>query len=69
MKRSWPNFRFYPSICLERLRKSPKKTCQDTRCRGRDFNLGPPEYEGLFTTRPRLSVSGSGRDAKCNGCL
>jgi hypothetical protein len=49
-KRSWPNLRNYPSISLERLRKTTKTPSQDSRCPGRNFNLGPPEYEA---TRPQ----------------
>jgi hypothetical protein len=57
-KRPWPNLRYSPVICLEGLRKNTKNLSQDSRCPGRDLNLGPPEYEaGVLTTRPRRSVA------------
>jgi hypothetical protein len=59
-KRSWPDWRYYPGICLERLRKTTKNLSQDIPSMGRDLNAGPPEYEvGVLTNRPRLSVHGS----------
>jgi hypothetical protein len=34
-----------------------KNLSQDSRCPGRDFNPGPPEYEaGVLITRPRRLV-------------
>jgi hypothetical protein len=48
-KRSWPNLRYYPGICLEGLRKTTKNLSQDNRSPGRDLNPGPPEYEGVFS--------------------
>jgi hypothetical protein len=49
-KRSWPNLRYYPNICLEGLRKTTKIPSQDSRFPGRDLNPGPPEYEaGVLT--------------------
>jgi hypothetical protein len=55
-KRSWPNFRHYRGICLDKLRKTTNK-CQDNRSPRRDLNRGPLKYEaGLLTTRPRRSV-------------
>jgi hypothetical protein len=57
-KRSWPNLRLYPRICLEGLRKTTKNLSQDSRYPGRDLKPGPPEYEaGALTTRPRRSVN------------
>jgi hypothetical protein len=44
-KRSWPNLRYYPNICLEDLRKSTKNLSQDSRYPGWDLNPGPPEYD------------------------
>jgi hypothetical protein len=41
-KRSWPQLRDYPSICLEGLRKT---LSQDSWSSGRDLNLGPSEDE------------------------
>jgi hypothetical protein len=56
-KRSWPNLRYYPSICLEGLRKTTKNLSQDTRSPVRDLNPGPPEYEeGVLTTQLQRSV-------------
>jgi hypothetical protein len=43
--RSWPNLRYYPSIFLERLRKTAKGHSQDSRFPGRDMNPGPPAYK------------------------
>lgn len=42
----WPNFRFYPGIFLERLRRTTKNFSRDSRFPGRRWNLGPSEYEG-----------------------
>jgi hypothetical protein len=48
-KRSWPNLRYYPGICLEGLRKTTKNLSQDSR--------SPPEYEaGELTTQLQRSV-------------
>jgi hypothetical protein len=58
-KRTWPNLRYYPRMCLEGLRKTTKHLSQDSRSPGRDLNPGPPEYEaGVLTTRSRHSVCG-----------
>jgi hypothetical protein len=52
-KRSWPNSRYYPGICLERLKKTMKTLSQDSRSPGRDLNPEPPEYEArVLTTLP-----------------
>jgi hypothetical protein len=56
IKRSWPNLRRYPGICVEGLRKTTTNLSQDSRSPGRDLNPGPPEYEGVLTTRPGRSV-------------
>jgi hypothetical protein len=57
-KRSWPNLKYCPGICLERLRKTTKNLSQDSRSPGRGFHPGPPEYEvGVLTTRPHFSDS------------
>jgi hypothetical protein len=57
-KRSWPNLRYYPDICLEGLRKKTKNLSQFIRSPGRDLNPGPPEYEAeVLTTRPRRSMA------------
>jgi hypothetical protein len=50
-KRSCPNKRYYPGICLEELRKTMKDLSQDSRSPGRDLKPGTPEYEaGVLTT-------------------
>jgi hypothetical protein len=52
-KRSWPNLRYCPGICLDGLRKTTKKLSQDSKSVGRDLNPGPPDYKtGVLTTRP-----------------
>jgi hypothetical protein len=44
--------KFYPSICMEELRKTAKKFSKDIRFPGRDLNRGLPEYEaGVLSTR------------------
>jgi hypothetical protein len=48
-KRSWPNLRYYPGICLG-LRKTTKNLSQDSRTPGRDLNPGPPKYEARVQT-------------------
>jgi hypothetical protein len=53
-KRSWPNLKYYPGICLEGPRKSEKPLSQDSRFMSRDFNPGPLEYEAqVLSTEPR----------------
>jgi hypothetical protein len=52
-KRSWPSLWYYPGIPLEGLKKTTEVLYQDSLSPGRDFNPGPPEYEGVLTTRPR----------------
>jgi hypothetical protein len=44
-KRSWPNLRKYPDICLEKLEKITKGLSQDSRSPGRDLDHEPPKYE------------------------
>jgi hypothetical protein len=57
-KWSWPNFRYYPGICLAGLRKITKITSQDSRFPSRDFNPGPAEYKSeALTTQPRRSAA------------
>jgi hypothetical protein len=52
-KQSWPNLRYYPSICLEGPRKTTKKP-QSGQLVSRP---GPPEYEaGVLTTQLQRSV-------------
>jgi hypothetical protein len=49
--------RFYPSICLEGMRKTTKNLSQDIRSPGWYFNPGLPEYEaGVLTNWSRRSV-------------
>jgi hypothetical protein len=44
-----PNLRYYPSICMEGLRKTTKNLSQNSRCPGRDLNSWSPEYkEGVL---------------------
>jgi hypothetical protein len=54
-KRSWPNWRYYPGICLEVLNKTTITLSKDCLCPGRDLNPGSPEY-GVLATRPRLMM-------------
>jgi hypothetical protein len=57
-KHSWPNFGYYPGICLEELTKATKNL-SGSLCQGRHLNPGSPEYEaGVLTTRPRRCSSG-----------
>jgi hypothetical protein len=49
-KRSWPNLRYYPGICPERLRKTTEILSNDSQSPSSDLNLGPPEYEGGVLT-------------------
>jgi hypothetical protein len=45
---------YYPSICLERLRKTMKNMLREVAW---DLNLGPPKYKGgLLPTQPQHSV-------------
>jgi hypothetical protein len=56
-KRPRTNLMYYPGNCLEGLIK-PRINCQDNKFMGSDMNTGPPEYEaGVWTTRPRHSVT------------
>jgi hypothetical protein len=50
-KRSWPNLRYYPGICLDGLSKTTRNLSQDSRSAFRDLNPEPPEQE------PSSSVS------------
>jgi hypothetical protein len=52
-----PVLRYYPSICLEELRKTTKTLSPDSLSPERDLNPGPPEHEaGVLTTRRRRLV-------------
>jgi hypothetical protein len=44
----------YPGIRQEELRKTSKKNCQDRLSPGRDFNLGPPTYDGGVWGRQKM---------------
>jgi hypothetical protein len=58
-KRSWSDFRYYPGIYLDGLRKTTKDLSQDSRSPGRDFKPGPAEYEvGVLIIRLHRSVTG-----------
>jgi hypothetical protein len=57
-KLSWPILRYYPSICLEGLRKTTKNLNHDSRSAGQYFDPWPPEYEaGVLTTQLEQSVT------------
>jgi hypothetical protein len=48
---------YYPSMCLEGLKKTTKAFSEDTRSPGRYLNQGPSEYEvGVLISQPRCSV-------------
>jgi hypothetical protein len=51
-KRSWPNFKVQSPNIPEETGKTTKTPSQYSR----DLNPGPPEYEGVLTTRPQRSV-------------
>lgn len=40
MKRSWPNMRYDPGICVEVIKKTTKDLSKDIRSQGRDMNPG-----------------------------
>jgi hypothetical protein len=46
-KRTCPNLRCYPGICLEELRKTTKNLSQDSKSSGRYLTPGPPKYEAV----------------------
>jgi hypothetical protein len=48
-KRSWPNLRYYPSLCRDGLRKITKNLTQDSRSPCRYLNPGPPKYVAGFS--------------------
>jgi hypothetical protein len=49
---------YYPSICLQELKKITKNLSQDSRPPVRDLKPGAPEYKaGVLATRPRRSVT------------
>jgi hypothetical protein len=51
-KRSWPNLKLYPVVCLEGLRKPTKNLSQYSPYPDRSLNLGPLEYESaVFVTK------------------
>jgi hypothetical protein len=55
----WPqlNLRNYPTICLERSKKTTKELGQHSRSPGRYLKSGPPDHEAReLTTRPWHSV-------------
>jgi hypothetical protein len=49
MKQLWPNLRCYAVICLQRLRKTTKKS-QDKWSQGQYFYQGPSKYEAEVLT-------------------
>jgi hypothetical protein len=57
-RKKWPrpNFRYYPSICLEGSRKTMKNLIKDSQ------SLGPPKYEaGALTTCHSVDLDTDGR--------
>jgi hypothetical protein len=42
-KRSWPNLKYYPSMCLEGLRKTMKNLSQENQSLGCNLNPGPTD--------------------------
>jgi hypothetical protein len=49
--------RYYPSICMEGLRKTTKTLTHDSWSTDRDLNQGAPKYEaGVLTALPLCSV-------------
>jgi hypothetical protein len=60
-KRSWPNLRYYPGICLEGLRENTENLSDNRRSLGPEMNSGSPKYEAeVITIRPRRSVHPQG---------
>jgi hypothetical protein len=48
-------FRYYPSICMDALRKTTKDLSQESRSKNRFLNPGPLEYKsGVLNTRAAL---------------
>jgi hypothetical protein len=67
VKRSWPNLRCYPGICLDELSKTTKTLSNNSRCTGWDLNSGTPEYEaGMLNQSPTTFDLGSFRFV-CSG--
>jgi hypothetical protein len=55
-KWSWPNLRYYPCICLEKLRKITKTSVRTSGLRAKIWT-GDLKYEaGVLTARPKCSV-------------
>jgi hypothetical protein len=52
----WPNLRYYPSICLERLGKQ-KKSDDESLCGGQGSKSVLSKHEGVLSTRSRPWVS------------
>lgn len=44
-KWAWTILRYYPCVCMERLRNTMKTLGQGINSSGSDFNMRPPEYE------------------------
>jgi hypothetical protein len=47
-KRSWPNFWYYPGICLEGLRKTTEDLNQDNRSPEPSFEPGSSAYIFIY---------------------
>jgi hypothetical protein len=45
MEGDWPNLRYYPSICLEGMRKPMKNISHDSQSLEKSLNPGHPEYK------------------------
>jgi hypothetical protein len=56
-KWSWHNLRYYPSTCLDGLRKTAKSLDQDSQSPGQYLNQRPPKYKtGVLATWSWCSV-------------
>lgn len=56
-KQLWSNLRYYPFICLKKLRQVEKDLSLENQAPDRDLNLGPPECKtGKLTTQTQCLV-------------
>jgi hypothetical protein len=57
MKRSWPNWSYYPGICLEGQKKTTKTLIRIASLQAKIWTLDVPYYEaGVLTTWPQCLV-------------